>query len=162
MSDIIQTLVTDRTGADVTRWLSLRNKGYENMTAAERAEWDAGNMKGAYNVSDLNRVGSALNYIRDLLADTGYMHPAAYTAKTNWTAADIPTAADLSTLLSHVRTARGAFAVMPSTPPVPGDSGGLSYEEANNIEKILLDIDQLITNMLAARYFCGDLYSGEV
>ena len=161
MSDIIQTLVTDRAGSDVLRWFELRNKGYENMTAEERAEWDAGNMKGAYNVSDLNRVGSALNYIRDRLADTGYMHPAAYTAKMNWTAAGIPTASDLSTLLSHVRTARGAFAVMSSTPRVPENVGGLSYIDANNIEKILVDLDRLITNMLAARPFCGELYSGE-
>lgn len=161
MSDIIQTLVTDRTGADVLRWFELRNKGYANMTAEERAEWDAGNMKGAYNASDLNRVGAALNYIRDRLVEIGYIRSTVYTAKSNWTAADIPTTAALSTLLSQVRTARDAFAVMSSTPRVPENNGGLSHIDANNIEKILADIDRLITNMLAARPFCGELYSGE-
>ena len=132
------------------------------MTAAERSEWDAANMKGAYNASDLNRVSEALNYIRDRFVECGYMKANAYTAKTNWATGTIPAAAELSALLGYARTARAVFAVMDTTPTVPADTGGLSFAEANDIEKILLDIDQLITNMLAARYFCGELYSGEV
>ena len=62
MSTIIYTLITDRTTADVARVHELAVKGY----AAELAEWLAG-MKGAYNDVDLNRVGTALNYLRDRL-----------------------------------------------------------------------------------------------
>lgn len=161
MSDIIATLITDRTAADVARWRELRNKGYGNMTAEERAEWDAG-AKGAYNTSDLNRVGEALNYLRDRLAEAHYMSVDAFSAKTDWTVADIPTAVDLTAYLGYVETVRAALAVLATTPPTPGNTGGLDYAEANNIEKILFDVDRLIKNMLAARYFCGDLYSGEV
>lgn len=69
MSMIIDTLITDRTAADVARVHELAVKGYAGMTAAELAElaeWLAG-MKGAYNAVDLNRVGTALNYLRDRL-----------------------------------------------------------------------------------------------
>lgn len=66
MSTIIYTLITDRTTADVARVHELAVKGYAGMTAAELAEWLAG-MKGAYNDVDLNRVGTALNYLRDRL-----------------------------------------------------------------------------------------------
>ena len=52
MSTIIDTLVTDRTQADVERVRELAAKGFAAMTAAERAEWLAG-MKGAYNAADL-------------------------------------------------------------------------------------------------------------
>lgn len=158
----MHSLITDRTLADVVRWRSLRDTGYSNMTEAERAEWDAGNMKGAYNASDLNRVGAALNYLRDRLAEASYLPPSVFTAKTDWTAADIPRAADLTAYLGYVSTIREAMAQFATTPQTPADTGGLDYQEANNIEKILLDVDRLITNMLAARYLCGELYSGEV
>lgn len=154
-------LVTDRTAADVARWLTLRNKGYANMTEAERAEWDAG-MKGAYNVADLNRVGEALNYVRDRLAAASYLSNVAFIAKTDWTTADIPTVDDMGVYLHHVSVVREAMAQYANTPATPSDTGGLDYQDANAIEQILVDVDQLITNMLDARYCVGDLYCGEV
>ena len=157
---MINTLVTDRTAADLARWLELRNKGYANMTDAERAEWGAGNMKGAYNASDLNRVGEAMNYIRDKLTEAHYMCDVV--SKTDWDATDIPTAADLTAYLDKVACIRETLAQLPTTPATPQNTGGLGYQEANDIERILLDVDLLINNMLAARYYCGDLYSGEV
>lgn len=62
MSTIIDTLITNRTQADVERVKALAAKGFAGMTAAEQAEWLAG-MKGAYNAADLNRVETALNYL---------------------------------------------------------------------------------------------------
>lgn len=156
-------LITDRMAADVARWQTLRNKGYANMTAEEKAEWSAAQMKGAYNPAyDMNRVGVALNSIRDRLTAASYLPSSAFAAKTNWTTADIPTAADLTAYLGYVETVRGAIALFATTPKTPKYSGGLDHQEANDIEKILVDIDQLIKNLLAARYFCGELYSGEV
>ena len=159
---MINTLVTDRTAADLAHWLNLRNKGYANMTEAERAEWDAGNMKGAYNVSDLNRVGEALNYLRDRLAAASYLSKVAFIAKTDWTEADIPTTSNLFDYLRYVSVIREALAQYATTPATPTYTGGLDYQEANNIEKILVDVDQLITNMQAHRYYCGELFCGEV
>lgn len=159
---MINTLVTDRTAADLARWLELRNKGYSKMTEAERAEWDAGNMKGAYNVSDLNRVGEALNYLRDRLADASYVSRVAFVAKTDWAATDIPTASNMYDYLRYVSVIREAMAQFATTPAAPTYTGGLDYQEANDIEKILVDVDQLITNMQAHRYYCGELFCGEV
>ena len=42
MSTIIDTLVTDRTQADVERVKALATKGFAAMTADEQAEWLAG------------------------------------------------------------------------------------------------------------------------
>jgi hypothetical protein len=157
------TLITDRTAADYQRWEYLRDKGFENMTEAERAEWLADNMKGAYHKGDLNRVGEALNYLRDRLAEANYItYQTDFTAKTNWTITSIPTAADLTYYLKCVSNIREAMAQFESTPPAPTDTGALSIDEANNIEKILIDVETLINNMLAARLYCGDVYAGEI
>lgn len=158
---MFDNLITDRTLLDYRRWLELRNKGFDNMTEAERAEWGT-DMKGAYNASDLNRVGAVLNYMRDKLAAAGYVAINAFNMKTAWTTADIPTVQEFSAYLAAVATIRGALAQWSTTPPVPEDVGGLDYQGANDIEQILLDVEELTNLMLAARYYGGDLYGGEI
>ena len=163
MSFDFKTLITDRTKADYEHWEYLRNKGFENMTVIERAEWLTGNMKGSYNKSDLNRVGEALNYLRDRLATAGYIsYSTNFTAKTNWTIASIPTSEELTHYLKCVSNVREAMAQFESTPPSPIDTGALNIDEANNIEKILIDVETLINNMLAARHYSGDVFAGEI
>ena len=157
------TLVTDRTEADLKYWETLRNKGFLNMTEEERAEWLAGNMKGAYNKSDLNRVGEALNYLHDRLNAAGYInYTNTFVAKTNWTVASIPTADDLTYYLKCVSNVRNALTLYANTPPAPTDTGALNIDEANNIEKILIDVETLLNNIIAARFFCNDIFAGEI
>ena len=159
---MLSNLITDRTLEDVQRWQELRDKGYIAMTDAEREEWNAGTMKGAYNVSDLNRVGTALNFVRDRLISVGDLRAGTFTAKTDWETGEVPTANDLTRYLGYVKTIAEALAKFPTTPPTPTDTGALNYAEANAIEQIILDVDRIITNMLAARFYCGELYAGEV
>ena len=115
---LVYSLITNRTEADVSRWRELRDKGYASMTAAERKEWDGG-LKGAYNATDLNRVGEALNYLLERLSTASYLAADTFTAKTNWVASDVPTASDLSAYLRYVSTIREAMAQFPDTPPTP-------------------------------------------
>ena len=154
-------LITDRTAADVERYLTLRNKGFANLTAAERTEW-LSPMKGAYNYTDLNRVGTALNYVRDQLSASGYLRADAFTARTDWRSDEIPTVPAMSAYLGHVSVIREALAQFSTTPAAPTDPDSLDYVAANSIEQILIDVDELITRMRAAAYFSGDLFLGEV
>lgn len=158
---MLSNLITDRTIADYARWRTLRDKGYESMTAEERAEW-SGTMKGAYNYSDLNRVGEVLNYLKERLTTAGYLGGNEFTAITNWTSGQIPTAAQFTAYISAVETIRSAMSQKATTPRTPDDTGSLDIQGANNIESILLDIEELINKMLAVRNFCGELYSGEI
>ena len=158
---MLSNLITDRAVTDYLRWKQLRDKGWSAMTAEEQAEW-AGAMKGAYGVSDLNRVGAAMNYLRGRLAAAGYLGGNEFELREDWVRGEIPEPNYLTYYLSAVFVIREAFARLKSTPATPADVGSLDYRDANAIEQILVDIDQLITNMLAARYYCGDLYSGEV
>lgn len=135
---IIDTLITDRTQTDV----------------------DAGNEKGSYQASDLNRVGAAMNYVAERLLSAGYdphIHP-----KTDWTDAEWPTPQTMTRYLSDLEELRRQFAVLASTPQVPADMAGLTVKEANDIEKILEDIDLLLTNAAQAWFYSVELFSGEV
>ena len=156
---VIDTLVTDRTEADVSRYSELRDKGWAEMTTAEKAEWVAG-MKGAYNASDLNRVASAMAYLSQRLASAGYSVP--ISSPTDWANGDIPTKGDLDTYLDDLRRIRAALAVMDTTPSAPGSMDYLTWAKANDIEKILVDVDDALGRLLLSTFYSGEIYSGEV
>ena len=155
-------LITDRTAADVAAFIRLRDKGWDNMTAAEREQWTAG-MKGAYNVSDLNRVCSALNYMRDMLADVGYLSGREFFLKTNWQTGEIITADFFESYINAVEAVRGALVRFDTTPQAPANVGSLDYKEANNIEKILIDMYDIYQLLIQTKnIYCGELYCGEL
>lgn len=152
MSTIIDTLITDRTAADVDRVEELATKGFAAMTADERAEWLAG-IKGAYNASDLNRVGAALNYLAERLApkcgtDTGW------TAKTDWILTDVITASQAAEYRQQIQDVRNALTYPPSTPAAP-EIDRLTYIGANDIERILTLCETLIDNVIKAFRYTG-------
>ena len=132
------TLITDRTAEDVA-----------NKTA-----------KGFYNASDLNRVEAAVQYVAERFAAQGYT--VAVSPKTDWLASDIPTASELETYRQNIATLRALIEVMKSTPETPETMRFLDYSKANDIERILLDLDTLLTNAALAWYQSDEIYAGEV
>lgn len=152
-------LITDRTQLDVDRVNVLAKKGWENMTAEERAEWDGG-LKGAYNCTDLNRVQSAVRYLQERFAGVGYS--VELSDPKTWTLQDVPTLADLAEYLADVRAIRGVLTLLKTTPTVPDTMVGLTYVKANHIEQILLDVDRLLSNMIAGFVYSGDIFGGEL
>lgn len=154
-------MITDRTLYDFLHWKELRDKGYENMTEAEREEW-AGDMKGAYNASDINRVSETLDLLCVQLKIAGYLRGDEFELRADWEKNEIPTAAEFSAYLKAVETIREAMAQYRTTPPTPIDNGSLDFQGANDIEHILLDVEELIDKMLQARFWMGELFSGEI
>ena len=144
MSTIIDTLVTDRTQADVERVQALAAKGFAGMTAAEQAEWLAG-MKGAYNAADLNRVGTALNYLAARLG-TICGRSITWTAKTDWAVTGIITASQAETYRRQIQDIRDALTYPAGTPDAP-QLARLTYTGANDIERILTICEELIVNV---------------
>ena len=139
-------LVTDRTQADV----------------------NAGNDKGTYRASDLNRVGAAMNYVADRLKAQGY--DPHISPKTDWKDDDWVDPAAQAVYLGDLAELRKQFTMLASTPEVPprilataiNSNDGLTYTWANDIEQILMDIDVLLTNIAAGWLYSGEIYSGEV
>lgn len=149
---IIVTLVTDRTQADVERVRELAAKGFAAMTADEQAEWLAG-MKGTYNASDMNRVGTALNYLAARLSSI-CGRSIAWTAKTDWAVTDIPAASQAETYRRQIQDIRDALVYPAGTPDVP-QLARLTYTGANDIERILVLCEELIDNITKAFRYTG-------
>ena len=126
----------------------------------------AGDPKGSYNNTDLNRVETAVGQLVTMLNAAGWV--LSLTTKTDWAAAseaapaqDIPTASDMARYLGNIAAIRHALAFYRTTPPVPDSMELLTWQKANAIEHILADAEELINNMLAARFYTGELYAGE-
>ena len=79
-----------------------------------------------------------------------------------WYVYDIPKESEMTAYLANVSALRGVLSVSNTTPEVPSDMAGLTYQEANNIEQILLDIDALITAMMDAWFYSDEIQCGEV
>lgn len=152
-------LITDRTQADVDRRAELKEKGWAAMTAAERAEWETP-LKGGYSYVDMNRVESAVEYVANKLTEAGYI--VLPVVKKNWTVTDKPTINDLNRYMKNVEDIRSALATFLSTPDAPTIKKKLTYQMANDLEQILIDVDTLINNMISTRRWCGELVCGEV
>lgn len=155
----VLNLITDRTKADVERVRHLAAKGWANMTEEERNEWLDG-LKGAYNTTDLNRVGAAVEYVVGRFGELGYV--VSCEVKKNWEQSNFPDEAQTENYLNSISYVRSLVPVFKTTPEVPEDMSGLTYVEANNIEKILLDVNKIADNITASWYYSGELLSGEV
>lgn len=72
---IIDTLITDRTQADVTKLKSLLSKPRAMWTNEEWSDFILAKNKGAYNATDLNRVQEAMEYLAERFRGYGYNVP---------------------------------------------------------------------------------------
>lgn len=152
-------LITDRTQADVERYAELKAKALRGMTAAEKAEWET-SLKGAYNHTDMNRVESSVEYVANRLTAAGYV--VLPVVKKDWSGTDKPTLDDIKRYMKNIADIRAALTTFSDTPETPTTEKRLTYQMANAIEQILIDVDDLITRMANAYFYSGDLYSGEV
>lgn len=153
-------LITDRTAADVAALNALLAKPMSQWTAAEKAALLSGGMKGGYFASDLNRVGAAVDYLAERLRTLGYA--VVVSAKQDWSNSDGQTDEDMEVYLANVAALRAVLAVFSTTPEPPEDLVRLTWREANDIERILVDVSRLITNLEKSWYCSGEVCAGEI
>lgn len=180
---IIDELITDRTRQDVDYINSLNQKGWSKMSPEEKlyyikglienlsaedgelyaedgllSAYDGSTPKGAYNAKDLNRVEEAIAYLAGRLVRSGY---SLNLESESWCLGDIPPLNQWQLYLNRVRTIKNCIVNLPTTPELPLDMQGLTYEDANAMEQILIDIDRVITLSKLTSYYTGEIYSGE-
>ena len=154
---VIDTLICDRTQADVAALEGLLAKAKKGaLTDAELASFHLASSRGAYNHTDLNRVTAAMDHIHARLTGCGYATGYAPvriphrdgTSDTLWREDDEGMGAELfAAYLANLGRLRAVLAVLPDTPSAPDDMDGLTTQEANAIEKILVDLDGLLVSM---------------
>lgn len=114
-----------------------------------------------YGYSDLNRVETKIAELQDRLnADFGFA--ISLDTKTDWARTDIPQRAQMERYRQNVAAIRAVIAVYASTPQTPDSMRFLTAQEANDIERILQDIERLLDNTEAAWFYSGEIYGGEV
>lgn len=121
--------ITDRTAQDV----------------ATRTE------KGFYNVSDVQRVNSYIQYLSDVLG-------------LNLTVTDVSlgqalTRAQIDAILSNINAIRAVWYVASDTPQTP-IAVNWNYQKANNIEKILLALDEFYQSSQIDKIYSGTFRAG--
>ena len=125
----LDPLITDRTAQDV----------------ATRTE------KGFYNVSDIQRINSYIEYLSDVLG-------------LNLTVTDVSlgqalTRAQMDAILSNINAIRAAWYVADDTPITP-IAVNWDYKKANNIEKILLALDEFYQSVQIDKLYSGTFRAG--
>lgn len=145
-------MITDRTQADVEEL-----KAILAARAPDQAAYYAANHRGAYNYTDLNRVGIAAAYLRDWLYAYGY-NPKILD-KTDWTRGDLPTPAQRSQYVAGVSSIRAQLPA--GAPEPPEDLEHLDVDGANAIEAALVQTDALRPLLQRADFVCGEIFCGE-
>ena len=135
MSKPSSTLIYDRTQADVT-----------NATT-----------KGQFNASDLNRIEEWCSYLAETLTTLGY--PVTITTKTNWVQTDMRTETQMSRVRNNIVALVNAYYSLTHTVET---QQYFNYIKCNNWEKILSEIDTLISGMTAYYIDCGVANCGQV
>lgn len=121
--------VTDRTQHHVERLKKLQSIGWENLSDSQKREYQGYAAKGAYNYVDINRVEEAVAEIAPMLGLT-------LTTSTSWTNWSI-IRGNLDRYLNNVKAIRDACPGELGFPSLPDSMNYLTYEGANNIEKVL-------------------------
>lgn len=157
---IIDTLVTDRSLADVQLWQTLKALGWGAMTPDQQALWSSGAMKGAYNASDLNRVIEAVNYLAGVFQRYGYA-TAVSPQTADWAVGQTPTQSQMQLYLDNVQALMDVLPGLTLSADLPQSMALLSYIGANSIEQILSELGSALRLLAAsATVPCGQAECG--
>lgn len=136
---IMKKLITDRTKADADYAERLYGSLWTDLTQPEKEDFEAG-LKGSYNRTDLNRVGTALITIRDRLRTHCIDVPAE--VREDYEADEV---LDKAAMDAYMESANAVYASVPHSSPKPPDGiNDLDYEGANNIEKVIIAVDDVL------------------
>lgn len=140
--------VTDRSQSDINRIRELLEKGWQNFTEEEKTEWSNG-IKGALNMSDLERIQNNIQLLSDVL-EIGLAVS---------TVPELPTESFFDQIIQNTEDIRNAYCIHASTPVTPQEPLN-TYQKWNDIERILTDVYTILLNNFY--YYCGnEIYAGD-
>jgi len=142
-------LIRDRTQADVDYALDFRSKSL----------YSAQDLKGAYNISDRNRVGRTINYIAQCLRISG-KDEAIVNIREDWNVYDIIKPSDNSNVLSALTYLKKYFPDDKIT-EIPESLDGLTYQKANAVEQILYDFYGVFLRIGESWIYCGEAFASD-
>ena len=151
--------VFDRTQEDVDRVKDLNRKYLSGTITQDKIrEWNNGlngrpGLKGAFNLSDINRIEGNISSIASLLV--------IFVDTKEWELGDIPRVSDYKRIKDNVQTIKDAWIKLSFTPETPEQPLN-TYQKWNDIEKILFDVYKNYTSYRDSYYYCGtEIFAGE-
>lgn len=112
--------------------------------------------KGQYTYTDLNRVESWCKYLADIL--NSYNYYVSIETKTDWIESDYHWSEDLERIRQNVNDLKEAYFAFTE---IPANLEYMTIEKANDIEKILSEIDFILTSMENNFIYCSVASCGQ-
>ena len=154
----ISITATDSLGSSYD-FYTVKYYGIYLITDRIQADLDNDTDRSYIDFEDLNRVEGAVQFISDRLSAAGYDQTV--TSRTEWQMQDLRTQEDMDRLRNNINALRAAFTVRSDTPATPGSITYSSIDQANAIEQILADLDELENNMEMDYRYSAEPMSGE-
>ena len=158
-------MIFDRTQNDVDTARILRNEKVKfdpitmqptNLDELTPAELQTLN-KGTFNYTDLNRIETKQEELKNLFNEMGYWNTSI--VNKTWSENDIFNVDEFQRIIDNTNVLRNAFFVYKATPNTPPIS--YHWQDINALEKILSDLDVMISNVKADYRYCGEFVCGE-
>lgn len=150
-------MITDRTQNDVDTASLLRLKLQSGQTLAEDETTIF--LRGTCTNEMINRIENKIYELSSLLNGIGYKNSCVAYSNEHWTKGMIFKYEDYQRLFENLEKLRNCYYVLDSTPNTPTYLYG--WQEANYIEQILVDIDNIIAQMKSNFRKCGTFKSGQ-
>lgn len=166
----MKTLITDRTELDV-----IEAKKNPSVTDYK---------KGNYNFTDLNRLEEWCSYLQKKFNDNGYklnlnlklkyytyneLKSFKYSSlkemlfielnRGNWAMTDIPTLSEINRIRDNIQILKNNLMTRSTLTIVKNNT--MNYNQANILEQILFELDELFTLYEKSLRYCGTFYCGE-
>lgn len=166
----MKTLITDRVELDII-------EAKENPSATDYK-------KGNYNFTDLNRLEEWCSYLQKKFNDNGYklnlnlklkyytyneLKSFKYSSlkemlfielnRGNWGMTDIPTLSEINRIRDNIQTLKNNLMTRSTLTIVKNST--MNYNQANILEQILFELDELFTLYEKSLRYCGTFYCGE-
>lgn len=150
-------MIYDRTYEDVEKALEIvenKIKKFETLTDDDISALE----RGFFTLETANRIESKQAEICPALAKEGY-YTQASNHKTDWASDDVFYDTDFERIVGISTRIRKCMAMYEDTPSAP--KAEFYYTEINKIEKILVDIESLLEDLISHERECNTFYCGE-
>ena len=159
-------MIFDRTQNDVDTARIIRNTkvkfdpitmqptNFDELTPTELETLN----KGTFNYTDLNRIETKQEELKNLFNDMGYWNT--HIINKVWGENNIFNVDEFQRILDNTNALRRAFFVYKDTPNTPPVS--YHWQDINALEKILYDLDVMINDVKSRYKRCGTFRCGEL
>lgn len=149
-------MIYDRTQQDVENAISIRENYVKKFIPLDDEQKEVME-RGMLTINALNRIENKQKELHERLNEQGY-YGIEITHK-NWGQNDFFFASDMQRLVDYLNTLKMAFFVYSGTPATPPYQ--YTYSGLNDIEKILVDIENMLDDMILKMRECGTFECGE-